>query len=82
MIFKIGKRKAITVPKSAVIRRLGITGVYTVNGDGEVVFQPVKRGGTYKKNFIVIINGLNPGMIVITTDLDKISAGSYVNPKF
>ena len=79
--FKIGKRKAITVPKSAVVRRLGITGVYTVNGTGEAVFQPVKRGGTYKKNFIVIINGLNPGMIVITTDLDKISAGSYVNPK-
>ena len=79
--FKIGKRKAITVPKSAVVRRLGITGVYTVNGAGEVVFQPVKRGGTYKNNFIVIINGLNPGMIIVTTDLDKISAGSYVNPK-
>ena len=79
--FKIGKRKAITVPKSAVVRKLGITGVYTVNGADEVVFQPVKRGGTYKKNFIVIINGLNPGMIIVTTDLDKISAGSYVNPK-
>jgi RND family efflux transporter MFP subunit len=80
--FKIGKRKAVTVPKSAVVRRLGITGVYTVNGGGEVVFQPVKRGRTYKKNFVIIINGLNPGMIVITSDLDKISAGSYVNPKF
>ena len=79
--FKIGKRKAITVPKSAVVRRLGINGVYTVNGTGEAVFQPVKRGRTYKNNFIVIINGLNPGMIIVTTDLDKISAGSYVNPK-
>jgi len=80
--FKIGKRKAIIVPKSAVIRRLGITGVYIVNGAGEAVFQPVKRGRMYKNNFIVIINGLNPGMTVLISDLNKISAGSYVKPKF
>ena len=80
--FKIGKRKAITVPKSAVVRRLGITGVYTVNGAGEVVFQPVKKGGVYKKNLIIILNGLNSGMTVITSGLNKIKTGSYVSPKF
>ena len=80
--FKIGKRKAIVLPKSAIVRRLGITGVYTANGAGEVVFQPVKKGGVYKKNLIIILNGLNPGMTVITSDLDKISAGSFVSPKF
>ena len=80
--FKIGTKKAVIVPKNAIIRRLGITGVYVAGNSGQVIFQPVKKGRVYKKNFIIVLNGLNPGMIVITSDLDKISAGSYVSPKF
>jgi len=80
--FIIGKRKAVIIPETAAIRRLGITGVYTADGAGEVMFQPIKKGGIYKKNFIIVLNGLNPGMTIITSDLDKIKAGSYVSPKF
>lgn len=80
--FKIGKRKAIIIPKTAILRRLGIWGVYTVGRTGEVIFQPIKKGGFYKRNFIIVLNGLNPGMTIITSNVDEITAGSYVNPKF
>ncbi len=80
--FRTGRRKALIIPKNAVLRRLGITGVYTASDNGEVFFQPVKKGGVYKKNFVIILNGLNPGMTVLTGGLDKIAPGSFVNPKF
>jgi RND family efflux transporter MFP subunit len=80
--FKIGEKKAIIIPSSAIVRRLGITGVYTVGISGEVTFQPIKKGGSYKRHFIIALSGLNPGMAVITGDLNKISAGSYVKPHF
>jgi RND family efflux transporter MFP subunit len=80
--FKTGKRKAVIIPKTAILRRLGIWGVYTANNTGEVTFQPIKKGGIYKRNFIIALSGLNPGMTIITGDLDKITAGSYVSPEF
>ncbi|MGC8555211.1 MAG: efflux RND transporter periplasmic adaptor subunit [Candidatus Acidulodesulfobacterium sp.] len=79
---KIGTKKALIVPKSAVVRRLGITGVYIEGKSGQVMFQPVKKGPVYKKKFIVILNGLNPGMTVITGKLNKIDIGDYVSPNF
>ena len=80
--FKIGTEKALIVPKDAVVRRLGITGVYIEGKSGQVMFQPVKKGPVYKKKFTVILNGLNPGMTVITGKLNKIDIGDYVNPDF
>ena len=80
--FKIGIKKALIVPKNAVVRRLGITGVYIAGKSGRIMFQPVKKGRVYKKKFVVILNGLNPGMTVITGKLNKIDIGDYVNPDF
>ncbi len=80
--FKIGIKNALIVPKNAVVRRLGITGVYIVGKSGRVMFQPVKKGRIYKKKFVVILNGLNSGMTVITGKLNKIDIGDYVNPDF
>ncbi|MHB8232480.1 MAG: efflux RND transporter periplasmic adaptor subunit [bacterium] len=80
--FKIGKRKAVIIPKTAIIRRLGIWGVYAASNTGEVMFQPIKKGGSYKRKFSIVLSGLNPGMTIITSDLDKITDGSYVSPKF
>ncbi len=80
--FKIGKKKAIIIPKTAVLKRLGIWGVYIANNEGEVMFQPIKKGPIYKRNYIIALNGLNPNLTVITSGLSKISAGSYVSPVF
>ena len=80
--FKIGMEKALIVPKDAVVRRLGITGVYIEGKSGRVMFQPVNKGPVYKKKFIVILNGLNPGKTVITGKLNKIDIGDYVSPDF
>ena len=81
-LFKIGRTRAVLITESSVFRQIGITGVYVATNTGEVIFQPVKKGMTYKKNFITVLNGLNPGMTVITEGLDKIKAGSYVRPEF
>ncbi len=80
--FKIGKIKAVIIPKTAIVRRLGITGVYAVDKTGEVMFQPVKKRGVYKKHFIIISNGLKPGMSVIINGFDKIKTGSRVSLSF
>ena len=80
--FKIGIKKALIVPKDAVVRRLGITGVYIEGKSGQVMFQPVKKGPVYKNKFTVILNGLNSGMTVITGKLNKIDICDYVSPDF
>lgn len=80
--FKLGKTNAIIIPKKAVFKQLGINGVYVAGKSGEVMFQPVKKGFTYKKGYVTVLNGLNPGMTVITGGLRKITAGSFVNPEF
>ncbi len=80
--FKIGKRKAMIIPKAAVLKRLGIWGVYIANNEGEVMFQPIKKGPIYKKNYIIALNGLSPDLTVITSGLSKISVGGYVNPEY
>lgn len=78
--FKIGSRKAILVPVSSVITRLGIKGVYIAGKNGEAMFQPVKEGSIYKKKYVVILNGLTRGLTVITSNLAQVSDGSYINP--
>ena len=80
--FKVGKRKAMIIPKAAVLKRLGVWGVYIANNEGEVMFQPIKKGPIYKKNYIIALNGLSPDLTVITSDLSKISVGGYVSPVY
>lgn len=80
--FKIGKRKVIIIPRTALIKKLGVSGVYIANNEGEVMFQPIKKGEVYGRNYIVVLNGLSPNLTLITSDLNKISVGSYVNPVF
>lgn len=80
--FKIGRRRAIIIPEVAVLKKLGIWGVYIANNEGEVMFQPIKKGPIYKKNYIIALNGLSPGLTVITSGLSKISAGGYVSPVY
>ncbi len=79
--FKIGSKKVILIPKNAVLKRLGIWGVYIATGSGEVIFQPVSKGSIYNKDFVIVLNGLVPGMTVITSNLNEITAGSRVTPK-
>ncbi|MDA8304860.1 MAG: hypothetical protein M0016_06825, partial [Deltaproteobacteria bacterium] len=80
--FKVGKRKAMIIPKAAVLKRLGVWGVYIANNEGEIMFQPIKKGPIYKKNYIIALNGLSPDLTVITSGLSKISVGGYVSPAY
>ncbi|RZD16087.1 MAG: efflux RND transporter periplasmic adaptor subunit [Candidatus Acididesulfobacter guangdongensis] len=80
--FKIGQTKAMIVPASAIFRKLGISGVYIANKQGKVMFQPVKKGPVYNNKYIIILNGLQPGLTVITSGINKLEGGDYVLPIF
>ncbi len=79
--FKTGTALAIVVPKKAVITRLGISGVYVAGKNGEVSFQPVTTGRAYGAKYIVVTNGLTPGLTVVTSRLNSIGDGSLVSPE-
>jgi membrane fusion protein (multidrug efflux system) len=79
---KIGQTKAMIIPSSAMFRKLGIYGVYIANKQGKVMFQPVKKGPVYNKKYIIILNGLQPGLTVITSGINKLKSGDYVSPVY
>jgi RND family efflux transporter MFP subunit len=80
--FKIGHAKAMIVPASAIFKKLGISGVYIANKHGKVMFQPVKKGPVYNNKYIIIVNGLQPGLTLITSEINKLESGDYVSPAF
>lgn len=80
--FRIGQKKAMIIPASAVFRKLGISGVYIADKQGKITFQPIKKGQVYKKKYIIILNGLQPGLTVITSKINKLAVGNYVSATF
>jgi len=72
----IKKKNAIIVPKKCVLYAPEGPKVYVVkNGEAEEKF--IKLDGEYKE-FYIVKSGLNPGEMVITDNLMKITSGSKV----
>jgi len=64
-LFRIGRREAIVVPRSAVVEMSGISGVYVVNAEGTAVFQMVQLGET-QGNAVEVVSGLKKGDRIIS----------------
>jgi RND family efflux transporter MFP subunit len=62
--FSLGSRKAIVVPKSAVVEMSGISGVYVVSGEGSAVFQMVQLGDEHEGG-VEALTGLKAGDRVV-----------------
>jgi RND family efflux transporter MFP subunit len=73
----IGKKEAILLPKSSLVKKGELEGVYTVNADGIIVYRVVKIGRQYGKQ-VEIISGLSPRDKVIVDGLDKVVDGGVV----
>ena len=76
--FTVGSRKGISVPKSALLERAGITGVFVVDGDGTAHYRMV-RTGSVQDGVIGIEAGLNPGDKVVVSNTSDINSGDKVN---
>ena len=70
---------ALLVPQAAVTELQGIEQVYTAGADGKVHVANVTLGQQIGSNWVVT-SGLQPGVQVITDNLQKLKDGVPVNP--
>jgi RND family efflux transporter MFP subunit len=74
----LGKRPALTVPRSALINRGGLTGVYTVNPEGAISFRIVKTG-TNTPSGVEVISGLSAGEMIIARGVELAVDGAVMD---
>lgn len=65
-LFSIGRRKAIVVPKAAIVELSGISGVYIISAGGSAVFQMVQLGDV-SGDSVEAVTGLKAGDQVIVS---------------
>ena len=70
--FPIDTRSAITVPKSAVWERGGVTGVFVIDNQNTARVRLVKTGKTFDGR-VEIVSGLSDGEAVAVTNVERLS---------
>jgi RND family efflux transporter MFP subunit len=75
--FDVGSRQGISVPKSALIQRAGITGVFVVE-QGVAHYRMVRTGNS-ADGVVEIEAGLNPGEQVVISSASDIDSGDKIN---
>jgi len=74
------RKRGIAVPQSAVTVGADGGSVYVLDGDGNAAIRPVALGAMVGGQWL-IEDGLSPGDVVITSNLQKIRPGIPVQPK-
>jgi hypothetical protein len=75
--FSLGERDGLRVPDSAVISRVGITGVFVVDAQGIAKYRMV-RTGTAHAGQVEILAGLVAGEKVVTSSASALQNGDKV----
>jgi membrane fusion protein (multidrug efflux system) len=73
-------RKVLQIPQQAVMDMQGIKQVYTVGSDSKVHIANVTLGPQVGENWVVT-DGVQPGVKVITDQLQKLAEGMVVQPR-
>jgi len=76
--FIVGSRQGISVPKSALLERAGISGVFVVDADGIAHYRMV-RVGREQDGMIEIEAGLNSGEKVVVSNAAGFDSGDRIN---
>lgn len=76
-IFSTGETRTLTVPRSAVVARGQLDGVYVVNPQGVAAYRLVTTGKSFGER-VEILSGLTDGESVATSHLDQLSDGARV----
>lgn len=72
-----GKREAILVPRSAVVEKGQLEGVYTVAENGTATYRLVRTGREYDGN-LEVLSGLRDGDVVIVEGAGRVTDGASV----
>jgi membrane fusion protein, multidrug efflux system len=75
--FPVHQKTAITIPKSAMVTRGQLAGVYIVGSDGTVRFRLITTG-TVSEGIVEVLSGLNEGDEVAITAVEKLNEGTKV----
>lgn len=73
----IGRRQVLSVPKTAVVEKGQLTGVYIVSPEGILTYRLVRTGGS-SGDTIEILSGINPGDSVVVAGVEKAVDGGIV----
>lgn len=76
--FNVGTKQTLSVPKSAVMQRAGITGVFVVDAGSIAHFRMV-RTGSESNNSVEIAAGLSAGDQVVTGSNGELDSGDRVH---
>ncbi len=77
VVLEKGSQSVITVPKSSVVERGQLTGIYTVNENQEALLRWVKTGRTIGQN-VEILSGLKAGESYIASAESRLQEGQKV----
>ncbi len=66
----VDKKDVITVPKSAVVEKGELTGVYAVDNENIISYRLIRTGKTYGDN-VEVLSGLSDGDKIITVGVEK-----------
>jgi len=72
-----GRREALLIPPSAIVRKGQLEGVYTVNGEGVATYRLVRTGNEYDGR-LEVLSGLKDGDVVIVEGADRAADGGLV----
>lgn len=74
-----GRKEVVLVPQRAVMQSQGVNSVYVVGDDNTVQYRKVTLGDTYGTLW-EILDGLEPGELVLTEGLLKVRTGMKIVP--
>ncbi|MDA8082435.1 MAG: efflux RND transporter periplasmic adaptor subunit [Nitrospiraceae bacterium] len=74
----VGQKNLLVVPRSAVVEKGELTGVYTVDGSNVISYRLIRTGRTYGDG-VEVLSGLSPDEKIVVTGVEKaIDGGSAV----
>ncbi|GBC83335.1 Toluene efflux pump periplasmic linker protein TtgG [bacterium HR10] len=77
--FRIGERRALTIPRTAVLQRGQLTGVYVVDEEGAARFRLITLGKVYGDR-VEVLSGLTEGERIVAENPHGIREGDRVQP--
>lgn len=75
--FPTSEKEAITVPKTAIVSRGQLTGVFAVTPNGTVQFRMITTGSE-SEGIVEVLSGLSEGDEIVTSDTASLSDGVRV----
>lgn len=74
LLLNTGSKMQLMIPKSALIERNGLTGVYVIDAAGKAQFTLVTLGKS-ERNLLQVLSGLQEGVQIVTSHVKQVKPG-------